>query len=162
LQQARAAAARLPQAARGRKLRGAAAKECGMTRALKAGAFYALVVFVIGFATGAFRVIVLTPRFGEAAAVGMEAPVMLAASWLVAAWSARIFAISLDPGARIVMGLTAFAVLMASELGAAVSLFDRSMGETLNAYLSLAGAIGLAAQVAFAFIPLAQSLGKAA
>jgi hypothetical protein len=127
--------------------------------ALKAGAFYALLVFVIGFAMGAVRVIVLAPRLGEAAAVALEVPVMLALSWIVAAWSARAFAVPADLASRSIMGLAAFAVLMATEFGAAVFVFDRSAAEFFTPYGSLAGAIGRAGQVAFAVIPALQGLG---
>jgi hypothetical protein len=130
-----------------------------MAAALKAGAYYALVVFLIGFATGTVRVLALAPRLGEAAAVAIEVPVMLALSWIVAAWSARAFAVSPDLAARSIMGLTAFAVLMATEVGAALFIFDRSIAEFFAPYGSLAGAIGLAGQVAFAVIPALQGLG---
>jgi hypothetical protein len=54
--------------------------------ATKAGAFYALIVFLIGFIFGTLRVLLLAPRFGETAAVILETPVMLAASWFVCRW----------------------------------------------------------------------------
>jgi hypothetical protein len=130
-----------------------------MPAALRAGAFYALVVYLIGFATGAVRVLLLVPRFGETAAVALEVPVMLGASWIVAAWSARLFAVSPDLASRAIMGLVAFTVLMAAELGTVIFLFGRPAGDFFTAYASLAGAIGLAAQIAFAAFPALQALG---
>ena len=56
-----------------------------MFRATKAGALYAIIVFVIGFILGTIRVLLVAPRLGETTAVIIEAPIMLAASWFSAA-----------------------------------------------------------------------------
>lgn len=127
-----------------------------MKAALMAGAFYALVVFLIGFATGAIRVLFVAPWLGEAAAVSLEAPVMLGLSWIAAAWSVRTFAVYPGLDLRSIMGLAAFAVLMATEFGAASFIFDRSTADVVKSYGSLAGAIWLSAQIAFAFFLLLQ------
>jgi hypothetical protein len=55
-------------------------------RATKAGALYAIIVFVIGFILGTIRVLLVAPRLGETTAVIIEAPIMLAASWFVCRW----------------------------------------------------------------------------
>ena len=47
----------------------------------RAGATYAVSVFVVGFALGTLRVLVVAPRLGDTVAVTLEAPVMLLASW---------------------------------------------------------------------------------
>jgi hypothetical protein len=57
-----------------------------MANASKAGALYALIVFLIGFILGTIRVLLIVPRLGETAAVMLETPVMLAASWFVCRW----------------------------------------------------------------------------
>jgi hypothetical protein len=57
-----------------------------MTTATEAGAVYALIVFLIGFSFGTIRVLLLAPRLGETAAVILETPVILAASWFVCRW----------------------------------------------------------------------------
>ena len=54
-----------------------------MFRATKAGALYAIIVFVIGFMLGTIRVLLVAPRLGETTADIIEAPIMLAASWFV-------------------------------------------------------------------------------
>jgi hypothetical protein len=54
-----------------------------MIIAIRAGALYAFIVFLIGFIFGTIRVLWLTPRLGETAAVVLEIPVMLTASWFV-------------------------------------------------------------------------------
>ena len=53
------------------------------------------------------------------------------------------------------MGLVAFQVLMSAEIGLGAVL-GRSLMDQLATYGSLAGAIGLAAQVIFAMFPVFQ------
>ncbi len=57
--------------------------------ASKAGALYALTVFLAGFVLGTFRVLLVAPHFGETIAVILEAPLMLMASWYVCRWCVR-------------------------------------------------------------------------
>jgi hypothetical protein len=107
----------------------------------------------------AIRVLFLAPRLGEAAAVSLEVPAMLGRCWIAAAWSVRTFADYPGLALRSIMGLAAFAVLMATEFGAASFIFDQSAAHVVKSYGSLAGAIGLSAQIAFAFFPLLQARG---
>jgi hypothetical protein len=58
------------------------------------------------------------------------------------------------PGS-IIDGLVAFLVLMSTEVGLG-AVFGRSIADQLAAYGSLAGAIGVAAQVIFAIFPVIQ------
>jgi hypothetical protein len=44
------------------------------------------VVFFVGFILGTVRVLLIAPRLGETAAVLLETPVMLVASWFVCRW----------------------------------------------------------------------------
>ena len=53
------------------------------------------------------------------------------------------------------MGLVALLVLMSAEVGLGAVL-GRSVGDQLASYGSLAGTIGLAAQVIFALLPVIQ------
>ena len=128
----------------------------GLFRAVKAGALYAIIVFLIGFIFGTIRVLLLIPRLGETTAVILEAPVMLAASWFVCRWSVDRLDVRPMVPARSLMGLVAFLVLMSAEFGLGASLFGRSLVNQLSAYRSLPGAIGLAAQVIFAVFPVIQ------
>jgi hypothetical protein len=57
-----------------------------MATASKAGALYALIVFLIGFILGTIRVLIIVPRLGETAAVLLETPLILAASWFFCRW----------------------------------------------------------------------------
>ena len=124
-------------------------------RATKAGAFYAIIVFVIGFILGTIRVLLLAPRLGETIAVIVEAPVILAASWFVCRSCVARLDVRRTVSARSLMGLVAFLVLMSAEIGLGAVL-GRSLVDQLATYGSLAGAIGLAAQVIFAMFPVIQ------
>ena len=57
-----------------------------MAAAISAGVIYALLVFLIGTIFGTVRVLLLIPHLGEIIAVSLEAPIMLAASWVVCRW----------------------------------------------------------------------------
>ena len=123
----------------------------------KAGCVYALIVFLIGFALGAIRVLLLAPRLGDAVAVLLEAPLMLAVSWKLSKWTASKHGLLSDPGEALLMGAIAFAVLMLAELATAMIFFNRTVAEYFAGFWSVAGAIGLAAQLCFASFPFLQA-----
>src|SRR5215469_8978292 len=122
-------------------------------RVTKAGALYAIIVFVIGFILGTIRVLLVAPRLGETLAVIIEAPIMLAASWLVCRWCVGRLDVAATVPARSLTGLVAFLVLMSAEVGLGSAL-SRSLVDQVAAYGSPAGAIGLAAQLIFATFPV--------
>lgn len=123
----------------------------------KAGCVYALIVFLIGFALGAIRVLLLAPRLGDAVAVLLEAPLMLAVSWKLSRWTASKHGLLSDPGGALLMGAIAFAVLMLAELATAMLFFNRTVAAYFAGFWSVAGAIGLAAQLCFASFPFLQA-----
>jgi len=124
-----------------------------MTQIIKAALAYFVTVFGLGFALGTLRVLLIIPRIGETAAVLLELPVMLAASWVAAGWCVKRFAVPARIPARLAMGLLAFALVMAAELALAVLLFGQSPAQHLAAYRHFAGAMGLAAQLGYALFP---------
>lgn len=124
-----------------------------MTQIIKAALAYFVTVFGLGFVLGTLRVLFVIPRIGETAAVLLELPVMLAASWVAAGWCVRRFAVPASAGARLAMGLLAFALVMVAELTLAVLLFGQSPARHFAAYRHFAGAMGLAAQLAYALFP---------
>jgi hypothetical protein len=124
-------------------------------RAAKAGALYAIIVFLIGFILGTIRVLLLAPRLGETTAVIIEAPVILAASWFVCRWCVDRLGVSRTGPVRSLMGFVAFLVLISAEVGLG-SVLGRSLVDQLVTYGSPSGAIGLAAQVIFAMFPIIQ------
>ncbi len=125
-------------------------------RAALAGSLYFGAVFAAGFVLGAVRVLVLLPRLGETAAVALELPVMLLLSWFVCRRVVDRFGIPPAFSHRLVMGGTAFGLLMLAEMGLSVLAFGRSMPEHLMHYATLAGLLGLAGQIAFAAFPALQ------
>jgi hypothetical protein len=125
-----------------------------------AGFVYAIVVYAAGFALGAIRVFLVAPRIGPTVAVALEAPIILAVSWRVSQWAAARFGAPATASARATMGGVAFATLMLAEFGVAFLVFGRSIEEIFAGWRAPAGAIGLAAQIAFAAFPLLQ-IGRA-
>jgi hypothetical protein len=125
-----------------------------MPKSVAAGAAYFLIVFLLGFGLGMIRVLLVAPRLGETTAVLLETPFMLAASWTSCGWCLRRFEVPPKADARAVMGVVAFALLMAAELAISVLIFGRSPTGFVAGYLTTPGAIGLAAQAAFGLMPL--------
>jgi hypothetical protein len=125
--------------------------------ALKAGIAYFAIAFAAGFALGALRVTVVAPRLGEAGALWLELPVMLALSWFVCAWLVRRHDVADAFAPRLAMGAVAFALLMTAEAGVSTLVFGRSLAQHLAIYRTANGQLGLAAQVAFAGFPLVQA-----
>jgi len=122
--------------------------------ALKAGLAYFLVVFAFAFAMGVLRVLVLIPRLGEVAAVLLEVPLVVAASWWACRRATAHWQVSAASADRLTMGALAFGLLMALEWVLSVTAFGRTSAQFLQAMATPAGAIGLAAQVAFGLMPL--------
>ncbi|RZF28985.1 hypothetical protein EVC45_14285 [Paraburkholderia sp. UYCP14C] len=114
-------------------------------------------MFAIGFALGAIRILLLVPRLGEAAAVSLEVPFMLAASWNLSRWSANQHDLLTDTSEALLMGAIALVVLMLAELGTAVLLFRRTVLEYFVGFLTVPGAIGLAGQLCVAGFPFLQA-----
>jgi hypothetical protein len=79
---------------------------------------------------------------------------MLALSWIVAGWLVRRLAVPPQASARLVMGVGAFALLIAAETALGVYGFGRRLGAQVATYRSLPGGVGLAAQLLFALFPL--------
>ena len=123
-------------------------------RASLAGLVYFAGVFALGFVLGTIRVFVLEPALGPLWPIIIELPVILAASW----WYCGRVIQALKPGdawqARLVMGVSAFAFLMAAELLLSISVFGRTLMEHVSAWASVHGALGLIGQIAFASFPL--------
>ena len=129
----------------------------GPHSSLRAGLAYAVIVFAIGAALGTIRVLFLAPRVGAALAVSLEAPLMLVASWWVSQQCVSYFRVCVQSPAPFLMGASAFVTLMLLEITLSAAVFDQSPTDYLLSFKSVPGAIGLAAQLAFAGIPLVQA-----
>jgi hypothetical protein len=110
------------------------------------GALYVAACFAAGAVLGPVRVLVLEPRLGRAAAVALEAPVML----LVSVLAARAVLRRWPEASPLAVGAVGLGLLLAAEAALAVALdrpspFDPPRG--------LADGIGLALKIAFALMP---------
>lgn len=119
---------------------------------LRHALFYLAAIFALGFVLGTIRTLWLAPAVGHLAAVALELPVMLGASW----WLARRLAAHRplpSRGAALLAGLIAFVLLMALELALGVALFGQNAQAWLAALATPPGALGLAGQALFALLP---------
>ena len=130
------------------------------SRTLAAATAYVAIVFSVAFVMGVIRTLFVAPLTGEVAAVLIETPIILLVSWFAAGWSIRRFSIPAKASDRLTMGFAAFALLMTIETAMSLLLFARPLTEQFAAWATPAGAIGLLAQVAFAFIPLLAARGR--
>jgi hypothetical protein len=124
-----------------------------MTGLAKAALAYSLSVFSIGFALGTFRVLVLLPRIGEAAAVLLELPVMIAGSYLLAVWTVARWQVPARFPDRAAMGALAFAALMLLEFSVSVLIFGNTPRAHLAHYAQPISWLGLSGQIVFAAMP---------
>ena len=121
---------------------------------VKAALAYFSTVFAVGFAVGATRVIWLQPRVGEAAAVALEAPLMIVVSWIACAHVVHWARPPATVPARLAMGGMALSLLLTVDALLGWAAFGRSFAEQLASYGRVPGALGLAAQCAFGLLPL--------
>ena len=131
-----------------------------MIKAVCAGVLYFLAMFAVGFVLGTIRVLMVMPGIGETAAVLVEMPVILTASWFVCGFLIRKFQVTRALFPRMMMGASALALLLAAETLLGLYGFDRGADEQLAHYATLAGAIGLAGQIVFGLFPVVQLLFK--
>lgn len=129
--------------------------------AVRAAFAYFAIVFATGFVLGTIRTLGLAPRLGEVAAVAVEIPFMLLVAALACRWLVRRLAVPPRAADRIVMGGLAFVLLMVAELCLALG-FGTPPAAFLAGLAAPAGALGLAAQVVFALLPLVVARGGAA
>lgn len=125
-----------------------------MIIALKAGLLYGAMIFSLGFVLGSLRELWLGPIFGRDAVVLVEGPLILLAAWFVAWWLVWRMPVAASSGARLAMGMVAFALMMAGEACVAVFGFGRTLAVHLQAYATAKGVLELMPQVAFALFPL--------
>jgi len=113
-------------------------------------------VFALAFLLGVLRRMLLEPVLGELGAVLAEIPVLLVFSWIVSRRITWRMEIPARWPERALMGTLAFALLILAESGLSVLAFGTTMLEFLASFKSLAGMVGLSAQLLFAIIPLLQ------
>lgn len=124
-------------------------------RAAAAGFLYFALVFAVGAVLGVARRSGIDAGLGATAAVLVELPLMIAASWYLCRWIVGGLAVPEDIASRLLMGGLAFALLMAAELALTLFALGGTFASHLAAYRTPAALAGLAGQLAFALIPLA-------
>ena len=100
-----------------------------MLRAAAASGAYLAWVFAVGFLLRSLRVMIIIPRIGEAVAVGLELPIMLALSWIVSWRLLASFDVAAMLTPRLIMGGLAYRILMLAELGVSTQVLGRSVSE---------------------------------
>ncbi len=128
----------------------------GARQSMMAGTVAFIAVFATGFVLGTIRVLVVAPRLGPLAAVLIEIPLILVASWRVTGWAIQRWVVDRRYAERIRMGAIAFALLIAAEAVLGIAVFRQSPGQWLSSFTTPAGAVGLIAQLAFGFMPVMQ------
>ena len=123
---------------------------------LRFAAYYALGIFALGFVLGTVRILVLQPLMGPLAAVCIEVPVMLTASWFYSSWLLSKHTTTYHTTTLLVWGLAAFVLLLCLELALATLVFGQPVQAFFTALLTPAGAVGLAAQFMFGLLPAIQ------
>jgi small-conductance mechanosensitive channel len=112
---------------------------------------YFVTVFAFAFAMGVARTLVIAPLMGATAAVLLEVPILLAASWVIARRLLRNRELTLPQ--RIAVGTIAFVLTMASEVALSALMRGQSAGEWAANVATPLGLVGLAGQLGFAAIP---------
>jgi hypothetical protein len=120
---------------------------------------YAAIVFACGCVLGVIRLLLVTPHTGATIAVLAETPLMLLASWWISHACIARFRVPGGVGARLAMGSVAFVTLLLAELALSTVVFGRQPAAYLASFASTPGAVGLGAQILFAFFPLIQARG---
>ena len=132
-----------------------------LKRTLIAGTAYFLALFTLGFLLGTIRVVFVAPHIGQLAGTLAEAPVMLTAAYLICRWALRRWKVPRTSAIRWAMTLYFLALLFAFETIIGLTFFGRPLSEQWAALETLAGALGLSAQVIAALLPLFVGKGEA-
>jgi hypothetical protein len=119
---------------------------------------YFAVVFTFAFLTGMARVLVLEPWLGATAALLLEVPVIVAASWMVARLLLLRRPLTLPQRAS--MGATAFALTMASEAALSWLMRGQSVAEWAGSLTTDLGLVGFAGQALFGLMPMLVGRGR--
>lgn len=122
---------------------------------IRAALEYFAIVFVVAFALGTLRTLVVAPWLGALPAVLLEVPLILLVAWFTAARVLRRWPVEAGGfPALLAMGGVAFTLLMLAEALVATHAFGQSLTEWLASLATPEGLAGLAGQIAFALVPL--------
>jgi hypothetical protein len=121
---------------------------------IRAGTLYFALVFAIGFVFGTVRQLLLVPYLGELGGVAVEAPLMVAASYLVARWVIGRLAVAREVPQRLQMGLAALTLLLATEAVLSQVLRGWTFEQWLGHFATAQGLLSLVLFLFFAVTPL--------
>lgn len=116
------------------------------------GLLYFAIVFTFAFAMGIARTLLIAPWLGPTAAVLLEIPIVLLASWFVARRLMRGRPFTRSQCA--IIGGTAFVLTMISEAAFSYILRGQGVAQWAGTLLTPLGMVGLAGQAGFAVMPL--------
>ncbi len=131
-----------------------------LKRALVAATAYFLALFALGFVLGTIRVVFVAPRFGQLAGTVAEVPVMLTAAYVICRWALNHWRVSPRSAIRWTMVLLFLVLLFIFETLLGLALFGRTLLEQWAALVTLAGVLGLSAQVIAALLPVFVGKGE--
>jgi hypothetical protein len=125
----------------------------GKMAVILSGFVYFVIIFAFAFAMGIARALFVTRWIGETAAVSLEIPAVLIASWFVAHHlvGKRVFSFPQS----VWIGAIAFALTMVSEAALAGVIRGQSLAQWATVLVTPLGLFGLGGQLVFALIPTA-------
>jgi hypothetical protein len=118
-----------------------------------AGAAYALLLLLAGTVFGTARVLVYAPQFGEAAALAIELPAMLAIAWVLAGRLVRRLPRP-NPGARATLAASAALLFFGGEIGLGWAFSGQPPAAWAAGLARPAALAGFAAQLASLAMPI--------
>jgi hypothetical protein len=121
---------------------------------VKAGVVYFALVFGAGCVLGPIRTLWVVPRFGVRTAELMEAPVMLAVTFVAARWMVRRLTMPSTLSGRAGTGLLALGLMLVAEFTLALRLRGLSIGEYLSSRDPVSGTVYYLMLGVFALMPL--------
>ena len=122
--------------------------------AARAGALYFALVFGAGFALGALRVLLMVPRLGARTAELIEAPLMLAVTFLAARWTVRRLAVPPARTPRLAMGGLALGLLLSAEFTVVLGVRGMTLRDYFAALDPVSGTVYYLLLAVFALMPL--------
>jgi hypothetical protein len=123
-------------------------------RTIIAGLLYFGVVFGSGFVFGVFREMVLTPAYGRATAVMLEAPFMLVAIGAGAWIAVHRGSLGRDRLSLVMIGIVGFLLVQIADFGVGLGLRGMSVQDQLSYLRTTAGQIYLGLLAVFVLMPL--------
>ena len=118
-----------------------------------ASAVYFAIVFGAGFVFGTVRVMWLVPTVGVRVAELTELPLMLTVAFVAARWINRRFLAERDQPSRLIVGVTALALLLLTELILGMLLFDLTPKEAFLGRDPVSGTGYYLSLCVFAWLP---------